>query len=211
MSSGGASRTGPRTGSDRTGSRPEPGTDTALRQLVERIVTGAGYDLDDITVTPAGRRRVVRVIIDSDDGVSLDDAADVSRAISAELDADDADRVLGPQAYTLEVTSRGIGRPLTLPRHYRRARTRLLAVTTTDGRRLTGHVLSASDDAVHLVAGPDGGADLVVPYADIARAAVEVEFRVPSPALQQRLGIVRADAPDDQDDGADERAREEAE
>jgi ribosome maturation factor RimP len=190
-----------------TGAAPD--AQRALRSLVDRIVTDGGYDLDDLTVTPAGRRRVVRVIIDRDEGVSLDDAATVSRTISAELDAAGADDPLGPQAYTLEVTSRGVGRPLTLPRHYRRARTRLVALTTSDGRDIAGHVLGASETDVQLLAGPDGAEEIVVPYSDIARAAVQVEFRSPSAALRDRLGIDPRDSHDlgdDQLDGNDGRA-----
>ena len=112
-------------------------TDQArLHEVVDSVVSGAGYDLEELTVVAAGRRRMLRVVIDSDAGVDLDDAATVSRDISVELDAfgDSADP-MGAAAYTLEVTSPGIGRPLTLPRHFRRARGRLLSITRTDGTR----------------------------------------------------------------------------
>ncbi len=89
----------------------------------------------------------------------------------------------GSAPYTLEVTSPGIGRPLTLPRHFRRARTRLVALVTTDGRSITGHVLGVTDDAVQLVlSGRKGLTEVEVPFADIARAKVEVEFSPPSAA-----------------------------
>jgi len=152
----------------------------AVREVVDEAVTAAGYDLEELTVIAAGRRRMLRVVIDSDDGVDLDDAAEVSRAISERLDALDAQDPMGQAAYTLEVTSPGIGRPLTLPRHFRRARGRLLAVTPTQGSPFLGRVLLAEDDKVQLLTGPSGVEPCSIGYADIARAKVEVEFNPPS-------------------------------
>ncbi len=152
----------------------------AVREVVDEIVTAAGYDLEELTVVAAGRRRMLRVVIDSDDGVDLDDAAEVSRAISERLDALEAQDPMGQAAYTLEVTSPGIGRPLTLPRHFRRARGRLLAVTPTQGSPFLGRVLLAEDDKVQLLTGPSGVEPRLIGYPDIARAKVEVEFNPPS-------------------------------
>src|SRR3954468_23916120 len=93
-----------------------------LRELVDSVVSRAGYDLEELTVVAAGRRRLLRVVVDSDVGVDLDEAAGVSRDISAALDElADATDPMGAAPYTLEVTSPGIGRPLTQPRHFRRA------------------------------------------------------------------------------------------
>ncbi len=171
-----------------------------LRAVVELVTARAGFDLEDLTVQAAGRRQVVRVVIDGDDGVSLDDAAAVSRAISDELDAD-RDDPMGSATYALEVTSPGIGRPLTLPRHFRRARTRLVSITTTDGRALSGHVLDATDAALVLLTGRSGIEQLTVSFDTIARAKVEVEFSRPSAALREMLGI--EDEPADIDEAAD--------
>jgi ribosome maturation factor RimP len=140
-----------------------------LHAVVEPVVAIAGYDLEDVTVTPAGRRRVVRVVVDRDGGVALDDVADVARAVSQALDAADA---LGPTPYVLEVTSPGVDRPLREPRHWRRAVGRLVAVTTPDGR-VTGRVLAADHDGVELEA---GSASRHWPYADLGPGAVQVEF-----------------------------------
>ena len=159
-----------------------------LRAVVEQITAQAGFDLESLTVQAAGRRRMVRVVIDADDGVSLDDAAAVSRAISEALDADQDDP-MGSAPYALEVTSPGIGRPLTLPRHFRRARTRLVAITTTDGRMRTGHVLDATDTGLVLLTGKAGTDQLDVSFDTIARAKVEVEFSPPSVAVRELLGI----------------------
>src|SRR3954468_24237916 len=97
--------------------KPDPAT-VRLTEWVGPVVAGAGYDLEELVVTPAGRRSVVRVVVDRDEGVTLDDIADVSRAVSAALDDNDGD--LGPTPYVLEVTSPGVDRPLTDPRHWRR-------------------------------------------------------------------------------------------
>ena len=83
-------------------------------------------DLESVRVSVAGRRRLLRVVVDSDHGVSLDDAADVSRDVSAALL--DATDVIGDVPYTLEVSSPGVDRPLTEPRHWRRAAGRLVRV-----------------------------------------------------------------------------------
>jgi ribosome maturation factor RimP len=159
-----------------------------LRAVVEQVTARAGVDLEDLTVHAAGRRRIVRVVIDGDDGVSLDDAAAVSRAISDVLDADQDDP-MGSAPYALEVTSPGIGRPLTLPRHFRRARTRLVSITTTDGHALTGHVLDATDTGLALLTGKSGTDRVDVSFDTIARAKVEVEFSAPSAAVRELLGI----------------------
>src|SRR6059058_4887589 len=100
-----------------------------VRDVLEPVVAGAGYDLEDVTVTAAGRRSVVRVVVDRDGGVDLDAVADISRVLSEALDADD---VMGEAPYVLEVSSPGVDRPLTQPRHWRRAAGRLVTVTVAD-------------------------------------------------------------------------------
>src|ERR1700734_4038935 len=114
------------------GLRPAAGTadDKKLAGLMEPVVAAAGMDLESVRMTVAGRRRLLRVVVDSDHGVSLDDAADVSREISALLDARN---VLGDVPYTLEVSSPGVDRPLTEPRHWRRGRGRRGRVEGTRG------------------------------------------------------------------------------
>ena len=102
-----------------------PVDDRKLAGLIKPVVAAAGLDLESVRVTVAGKRRLLRVIVDSDHGVSLDAAADVSREISVLLDASNA---LGDVPYTLEVSSPGVDRPLTEPRHWRRARGRLVRV-----------------------------------------------------------------------------------
>jgi ribosome maturation factor RimP len=142
-----------------------------LMKLLEPVVSAEGLDLEDITVTQAGKRRLLRVIVDRDGGVSLDDVADVSQAVSAALDDDDA---MGQGAYTLEVSSPGVDRPLTEPRHWRRAAKRLVKAEMRDGTVVEGRILGADESGVDLdVAGSARRLD----YKDLARGRVQVEFR----------------------------------
>ena len=141
-----------------------------IRSVVEPSVLDAGFDLDDLVVTPAGKRRLVRVVVDKDGGVTLDECAEVSREISRVLDETDA---MGSAAYTLEVSSRGVSRPLTRPRHWRRSRNRLVAVTLTDGTSLRGRLTGSDDDQATLDV---DGATHVVRYGDVATAVVQVEM-----------------------------------
>ncbi|MFK3980289.1 ribosome maturation factor RimP [Micromonospora sp. NPDC050397] len=111
-----------------------------LRAVIEPVVTAVGYDLEDVSVARAGRRHVVRIIVDGDGGINLDAVAEVSRAISAALDlAEETGGDLVAGEYQLEVSSPGVDRPLTLPRHWRRNVGRLVKVTVTGtGQTVTG-------------------------------------------------------------------------
>src|SRR6185503_10759168 len=108
---------------------------TKLRVQLEPVVAALGYDLEEVVVHRAGSRRLLRIVVDGDGGVSLDDIAEVSQAVSAALDENDQ---MGETAYDLEVTSPGVSRPLTEPRHWRRAAGRLVQVPLTAGGELTG-------------------------------------------------------------------------
>jgi ribosome maturation factor RimP len=134
------------------------------------VVTAAGYDLEDVTVTAAGRRSVVRVVVDRDGGVDLDAIANVSRSLSAALDDND---VMGQAPFVLEVTSPGVDRPLTQPRHWRRAAGRLVGVKVPEIGQLTGRVTGADEDKVTL----DVGGDVrTFAYTDLGPGHVQVEF-----------------------------------
>jgi ribosome maturation factor RimP len=136
-----------------------------------------------VRMTVAGKRRLLRIVVDSDHGVSLDDAADVSRDISVLLDASNA---LGDVPYTLEVSSPGVDRPLTEPRHWRRARGRLVRVKVTGEGSVEGRVLAADADGVTLgiVANGRDGGERRFPHADLGAGSVQVEFgRIPDAEL----------------------------
>jgi ribosome maturation factor RimP len=151
-----------------------------IADVIGPVVAAAGMDLERVRVTAAGRRRLLRVIVDSDDGVSLDDAATVSRDLSAALDSA---AVMGDFSYTLEVSSPGVDRPLTDPRHWRRATGRLVAVTVTDSdgsRPVSGRICAADADEVTLDV---DGARRRFAYAVLGPGAVQVEFGHPPSEL----------------------------
>lgn len=145
-----------------------------LQELLEPVVAEAGADLEDVSVSKAGKRSVIRIVVDRDGGVSLDDVADLSRVVSEALDAlDEQDpSALGP-SYVLEVTSPGVDRPLTQPRHWRRNLGRLVAATLADGTKPTGRVVAADEVAVTLDV---DGAERVLAYDEVVRGNVQVEF-----------------------------------
>jgi ribosome maturation factor RimP len=154
---------------------------SAVAERVERalspVVAEKGFDLEAVEVQPAGRRRLVRVLVDQDGGVTLDDIASLTSVLSQCLDETDA---MGEHAYVLEVSSPGVGRPLTLPRHWRRNRDRKVKVTTADGTALTGRIGDSDETCVRLLEldGPAAGGDgtRTLQYSEISDAHVEVEF-----------------------------------
>jgi ribosome maturation factor RimP len=160
--------------------RSDPAT-ARLAGWIEPVVVGAGYDLEELVVTPAGRRSVVRVVVDRDQGVTLDDIAEVSRAVSDVLDQNDDG--MGRTPYVLEVTSPGVDRPLTEPRHWRRNTGRLVTVTV-GGDTLTGRITAVGDSGVELAVERPGkpGAKKrppthrAVPWGELGAGRVQVEF-----------------------------------
>jgi ribosome maturation factor RimP len=151
-----------------------------IADVIRPVIAAAGMDLESVRVTAAGRRRLLRVVVDSDRGVSLDDAAVISRELSAALDTV---AVMGDFPYTLEVSSPGVDRPLTDPRHWRRAAGRLVQVTVTDSsgaRPVSGRIAAADADGVILDV---EGARRRFPYAVLGPGAIQVEFGHPPSEL----------------------------
>ncbi|WP_326596249.1 ribosome maturation factor RimP [Streptomyces sp. NBC_01803] len=147
-----------------------------LRQLLEPLAGKRGMDLEDVRVTPAGRRRVLQVVVDADGGVGLDACAELSRAASEVLDETN---VMGAAPYVLEVTSPGAERPLTEPRHYRRSVGRLARIRLAEGGELTARIIAVDDEGLDLeVPGEKGRKPTArrVDFAGIAAARVEIEF-----------------------------------
>jgi ribosome maturation factor RimP len=152
-----------------------------IADVIQPVVAAAGLDLESVRVSAAGRRRLLRVVVDSDRGVSLDDAAAISRQLSAALDTV---AVMGDFPYTLEVSSPGVDRPLTDPRHWRRAVGRLVQVTVADAGPISGRVVAADSDEVTLEV---EGTRRRFGYAALGAGAVQVEFGHP----QTELGATR--------------------
>ncbi|XVU24142.1 ribosome maturation factor RimP [Actinoplanes sp. CA-054009] len=162
-----------------------------VRAVIEPVVAEAGYDLEDVSIARAGRRHVVRVLVDTDGGIGLDDVAVVSRAISEALDAAEerGGEVLAGE-YQLEVGSPGVDRPLTEPRHWRRNRGRLVAVNG-----MTGRVTEAGDEGIVLDV---DGTPHELGYSELGAGKVQIEFK--------RLD--EADFGDEDDDDIDTDDRE---
>ncbi|MBV9095864.1 MAG: ribosome maturation factor RimP [Streptosporangiaceae bacterium] len=164
---------------------PRPGAagsveESRIADVIRPVVAAAGMDLESVRLKAAGRRRLLRVVVDSDRGVSLDDAAAVSRKLSAALDAS---AVLGDFPYTLEVSSPGVDRPLTDPRHWRRAVGRLVQVTVADAGPVSGRIVSADAEAVTLDVEGDAKIRRRFRYSALGAGAVQVEFGHPQPEL----------------------------
>jgi ribosome maturation factor RimP len=150
----------------------------ALKDQVSELVTPAlqqaGYFLEDVNIVSPGQHRIVTVIVDGESGLNLDQVTVASKLVSELLDAA---TFMGETPFTLEVTSPGIDRPLTLPRHFAKNVDRLLKVTKTDGVTVTGRILSNTESDVTLsVTEKKDVKEVVVALTDIKRATVEIEF-----------------------------------
>lgn len=149
---------------------------TGIESLVAPVAAAHALELDRLEVMTAGKRSVVRIFLDGDGpagrGPSLDEIAAATRDISAALDGAD---VTNGRPYTLEVSSRGVSRPLTAPKHFRRNTGRLVALTL-GAEELTGRVVGADDDGVDV---DIDGVTRRIPMADITRALVQVELNRP--------------------------------
>lgn len=144
--------------------------DQRLATLVDECVSALGFDLEAIELTPAGNKRVLRIALDRDGGVGIDHITDATRALSEELDASD---VMGSQPYTLEVTSRGVDRPLTEPRHWRRNAGRLVRLRLTDDSSIDGRIGDSDDEGV-VIEGRTTNQRLA--YDQISTALVQTEL-----------------------------------
>jgi ribosome maturation factor RimP len=143
-----------------------------LVELLAPVVSATGHDLEDVTVTSAGRRSLVRVVVDADDGVDLDAVAEVSRAVSEALDGDAEGGAAFAGPYVLEVSSPGVDRPLTEQRHWRRATGRLVEVVAGNGT-VTGRVLDTESGGVTLDV---DGVPREFGWDDLGPGRVQVEF-----------------------------------
>jgi len=158
---------------------PLPDSDR-LARLLEPVVHAMNMDLEAVRVSSAGRRRVLRVVVDADGGVGLDEIALASRELSVKLDSS---AVMGDLPYTLEVSSPGVDRPLTQPRHWRRAAGRLVVAplnadaTGQQGGNgaatAEGRITSWSEHGVIL---ERDGVTREYRYAELGPGRVQVEF-----------------------------------
>lgn len=154
-----------------------------LDGVLTPVLAQFGLELEAVEVIPAGKRTLLRVVVDGDgptgSGPLLDDVAEASKALSAALDSSAA---VGAAAYTLEVTTRGVGRPLERAAHWRRNRGRLVSVTTADGDTRTGRIVGADEETAQLDV---DGVEQTVPLAEVRKALVQIE-------LNRRVGAAPA-------------------
>jgi ribosome maturation factor RimP len=143
-----------------------------LLDVLAPVVAAAGCDLEDVTVAAAGRRSVVRVVVDAEGGVDLDAVAAVSRAVSEALDADAPGGSAFAGPYVLEVSSPGVDRPLSTPRHWQRAVGRVVSVPVDD-TTLTARVVSTTAAGVRFDV---HGARRDVAWQELGPGRVQVEF-----------------------------------
>ncbi|MGC0363587.1 ribosome maturation factor RimP [Rhodococcus sp. 27YEA15] len=165
---------------------PVPSRERVI-ELVSELVSAQGYDVDDVVVTNAGRHSAVRIMVDSDAGIELDAAAEISRLVSDLFDGLDE---IGETPYTLEVTSPGIDRPLTLDRHWRRSRGRKVRIEVA-GESIIGRIGRLEGDCVAVVLNDRGRLRVrEIALTDVQKAVVQVEFSKPSDAELELAGGV---------------------
>ena len=161
-----------------------------IAQALTDPLAALGLDLEAVELSAAGKRSVLRVAVDKDGGVTMDDVTDATRAVNEVLDASN---VMGDQPYLLEVTSRGVDRPLTLQRHWRRNEGRLVKVTLVEGGTVVARIGVSDDEKVSLDV---DGEQRELLYADVAKALVQIEFN--------RKGQDPVDENDENDENVDE-------
>ena len=143
-----------------------------LTELLSPAIKSAGFVLEEVKVTPAGKRRIVAVIIDGEErNPSLDEVTVVSRKVSDILENYSQ---LGDLPFTLEVTTPGVDRPLTLPRHWRKNVGRLVKITPYEGDPFTSRITSATNELVALESRE-------IRFSDVKRAVIEIEFNRKDP------------------------------
>jgi ribosome maturation factor RimP len=141
------------------------------KEQVAAVITPAiqalGFYVEDISITSAGRRSMLTVIVDGDTHLSLDQVTVATKAISEIVENLPT---LGNNPFTLEVTSPGLDRPLTKPRHWRKNKDRLIKIVLSDGKEITGRIKDSTDYEVIVD-------EQKVAFVDIKRATLEIEFK----------------------------------
>ena len=138
-----------------------------ISAVITPALTSLGFYLEDLNITSAGKRSLLTVIVDADRHLSLDEVTVATKAISEIVENIPA---LGSTPFTLEVTSPGIDRPLTKPRHWRKNINRLVKIILLDGSQITGRIKQAGESAATID-------ESVINYLDIKRANLEIEFK----------------------------------
>ena len=135
--------------------------------VITPAIESLGFYIEDINITSAGKRSMLTVVVDGDTHLSLDQVTVVTKAISEIVENLPT---LGNNPFTLEVTSPGLDRPLTKPRHWRKNQDRLIKIVLTDGKEIKGRIKESTETSVTVN-------EQVINFADIKRATLEVEFK----------------------------------
>jgi len=135
--------------------------------VITPAIESLGFYIEDITITSAGKRSMLTVIVDGDTHLSLDQVTVATKAISEIVENLPT---LGNNPFTLEVTSPGLDRPLTKPRHWRKNQDRLIKIILNDGKEIMGRIKDSTEASVTVD-------DQTIIFADIKRATLEVEFK----------------------------------
>jgi ribosome maturation factor RimP len=138
-----------------------------ISDAVTPALLALGFYLEDVTITSAGRRSMLTIIVDGDTHLSLDQVTSATKAIGEIVESIQS---LGETPFTLEVTSPGLDRPLTKPRHWRKNIDRLVKVVLLDGKEIKGRIKAASEHSATVD-------ESEVKFSDIKRASLEVEFK----------------------------------
>jgi ribosome maturation factor RimP len=186
MSNGEAMTSTDRTGTGKAEAEPAQNLEAArLRTLLEPAVQANRLYLEDVSIHVAGANRVVHVVVDlpqeETGGVTLDVIAEISKTLSEILDNDPS---TDSRPYELEVSSPGVGRPLTEERHWHRARGRMATVNVIQGDNITGRIQSVDDGGVTVVPEitvkkgmkPKQGDPIKLPFGKIRSGKIEIEF-----------------------------------
>jgi ribosome maturation factor RimP len=145
----------------------------AVEEAISPLVTSAGYFLEEVSITSAGKKRNITCVVDGLTDLSMDQVTTVSKGIGEILDAAP---FLGETPFTLEVTSPGIERPLSFPRHWQKNLGRLARAVMVNGEVIQGRIDTVHDESVCLVVGQKDLKKIELPFVEIKRATIEIEF-----------------------------------
>ena len=143
------------------------GKSEEISAVITPAINALGFYIEDITITSAGRRSLITVIVDGDTHLSLDQVTVATKAISEIMETISA---VGDNSFTLEVTSPGLDRPLTKARHWQKNINRLVKVVLLDGSEIKGRIKNVNEVSTTVD-------EKNINYSDIKRATLEIEFK----------------------------------
>ncbi len=149
-----------------------------IKEIANKHLADDSHFVVDVNISTRKGPSKVLVLLDGDEGVNIDHCADLSRAISNELEEQD----IMESAYTLEVSSPGVDYPLTLGRQFQKNIGRQVKVTREDGKDIKGELKAYSDKSITL--GKEKGKgkkkeieELEIPLQDIKKTIVQISFK----------------------------------